>query len=155
MKYLSTVLLCFLLNFAFAQNTISNISNIQPISQLEFNAIQSPKDGDIVLVKETSAIMYYINNTWYAMTGECTPRPNTPKIDSVTTTENSVLVYFTPIEDKQQYFIQILDTEIKTTVSKSPAKLPLPEKKSNYILQLQAISPCGKAGPTSTTLSIK
>jgi len=101
MKYIITLFFYLLLSYVTAQNTISNISNIQPISQLEFNAIQSPKDGDIVLVKETSAIMYYINNTWYAMTGECTPRPNTPKIDSISITETNILVHFTPIAQQQ------------------------------------------------------
>ncbi|MCB9032596.1 MAG: hypothetical protein H6553_02045 [Chitinophagales bacterium] len=155
MKYIITLLFCLIFSFVNAQNTSTNISNIQPISTAEFNSIQSPKNGDIVLIKETATLMYYVNNTWFAMQGECTPKPNTPKIDSVTTTETTIVIYFTPTVQKQQYELQILDTDIKATVSKSPAQLPIPKEKSVYVLQIQAITPCGKAGPMATVINLQ
>lgn len=133
-----------------AQNNISNISNIKPISKQEFLKIEHPKNGDIVLISEEDALYYYSGTQWYAMKGECYPKPISPKIDSIKLVGKNISIFFDDTNNSyQKYIISYTDnnSEKEIIASKSPAIIDKLEQKKSYYFSIKAKNKCGMAGP--------
>jgi hypothetical protein len=144
------VLIVILLCITQLSNAQTNISNITPITEAEFLTLQNSKEGDMVLIKNTGIIYYFSGGQWFAIQGECYPKPASPQIDSIKIKDNQVFIYFDDSKKNfQSYLIKNLANEQDVSVKSSPAILAAPLQKGKNTYTILGENKCGKAGPVS------
>lgn len=136
--------------FSYAQNNTSNISNLSTITENEFKLLKDSKEGDIVMIKESGTIYYFSGQQWYALKGECYPKPISSEIDSLSIVNEKLYIYFDDSNANfQEYIIKNMTTNNETIVQKSPAVLSTKELNGNNTFTILGFNKCGKNGPVS------
>lgn len=148
MKYLFLILLSiFLSNLISAQN---NISNIKPITHQDFLQLKNVNEGDIVIIKGEGTIYYYSGNNWFAMKGECYPKPISPKIDSIIYKDKKINIYFKDSNKNFQKYTIISDALTNNIdVLESPALISPPTNNGTYDFTIIGKNECTTSGPIS------
>ncbi len=142
-----------LILFIFSTYLISaqnNITNIKPITQQEFLQLKNVNEGDIVLIIGEGTIYYYSGNKWFAMKGECYPKPVSPKIDSIIFKNKKINVYFDDTNKNFQKYILITDALTNNVdISESPALISPPTNNGTYDFTIIGKNECTTSGPIS------
>lgn len=133
------ILLCTL--SCFGQQSPSILSNMTSVELEEL----TPKTGTMVYNTTVDAIYYYGNNGWFALSGECVPKPVSPNIDSAYVSQNRLFVYFSPVNSLVDYLVEEGGTKLLGTVKASPAIFSVSE--SPQFITVRASSKCGNSGP--------
>ena len=143
----------FLILFIFSTYLISaqnNITNIKPITQQEFLQLKNVNEGDIILIKGEGTVYYYSGNNWFAMKGECYPKPSSPKIDSIIYKNKKINVYFDDKTKKFQKYTIISDALTNNIdVLDSPALITPPTNNGTYDFTIIGKNECTTSGPIS------
>lgn len=63
-------------------------------SQAEIDSMIMVADGYTVFNTTTNCINYHLNQRWYALCGECIPKPQVPKIDSITSKGSKIFIFY-------------------------------------------------------------
>jgi len=151
MKYLKNIVI--LLSFVFCLQNVNAqniLSNIKTISQEEFNQIQDPQAGDIFMIKDVGKILYFSGKQWFAMQGECFPKPVSPRIDNIVQSENVIQISFDDAKRKfQQYIIKENNSNKEYIVKNSPAVIAINELNGKLSFTVLGKNECGISGPVS------
>ncbi|MFN8237206.1 MAG: hypothetical protein U0T77_03465 [Chitinophagales bacterium] len=146
MRYPLTVIFILFWLVTPAQENISSLSKIKTITREEFKNLKQTEEGTIVMIKDEGQLLYFSNNRWYAMKGECYPKPRTPNIDSVKIINKNIYVYFASAQG-MNYNVSIMQSDISVEATASPVLLPIPSEKKQYTIQLRAFSDCEGGSP--------
>lgn len=63
-------------------------------SQAEIDSMLIVADGYTVFNTTTNCVNYHLNGKWFALCGECIPKPQIPKIDSITTKGSKIFIFY-------------------------------------------------------------
>lgn len=104
-----------------------------------------PTTGTMVYNTTEDAIYYYGNNGWFALSGECVPKPVSPMVDSAFVSNGQLFVYFSPVNSLLNYLVEDGGTKLLGTVNTSPAVFPVSDAPRS--VTVRASSKCGNSGP--------
>jgi len=147
MKYKSLFFLLFVCGNVWGQLS----SSISVLTQEQINKLET-KDGTFLLNSTTQSINYVANGQWFSLSGECSPKPIAPTVDSCIEIKGEVRIFF-KVQPQMSYLIEDTENYIVKTGNTNPLIFKLSELKTEYFV-IRATNGCGKSSP-SNQLSVK
>lgn len=143
MKFLlaTCVLLLVWIVSSFGQQAPLALKNVTSVELAKLN----PTTGTMVYNITEDAIYYYGNDGWFALSGECVPKPVSPNIDSAFVDDNQLFVFFSPVNSLLNYVVEEGGTGLLGTVNSSPAVFDIIDFPRS--ITVRAKSKCGSSGP--------